>query len=75
MKTLTTRYDKVNPAGCGWLDDLLKNMNSELTKRITQADDAGDIRQVKSLLLEQGRLNLTLKRPYWLPAHGRVARA
>ena len=65
MKTLQTGNDKVNPAGSGWLGDLLTNVNRRMTERIGKADEAGDIRQVNFLLLEQGRLNLSLQRPYW----------
>ena len=76
MKTLLTRDITVNPGGSGWLDDLLTNVNREMTERIGRAEEVGDIPQVNFLLLETARLNLTLKRPYWPPmAHGRRPRS
>ena len=59
MRTVLNTPDGVTPTGCGWVDELLKNMNCKLTEQIGLADEAGDTRQVKSLLLEQARMNLT----------------
>lgn len=69
MEILTKRYDEVNPAGPGWLDD----WNWKMTERIGEAEEAGDARRVNVLLRCQVSINGFFRRPYW--THGRGPRS